>query len=72
MNNMDFIYGVLFVIGAFLYYKLHKFWLKGREKNEAFYKPNTKIYIFKDKFVIVILIIMALVYFMKSIKNMNL
>jgi hypothetical protein len=69
---MDFIYGVLFIVGAFLFYKFYRFWLRGREKNDAFYKPNTRIYILKNKFVIIILIIMSLIYFIKSLKNINL
>jgi uncharacterized membrane protein YidH (DUF202 family) len=72
MRDLEFIYGVLFAMGAFLYYKFYRWWLRGREKNDAFYKPNTKIYIFKNVFVIVVLIIMSLIYFIRTIKNMNL
>lgn len=67
MEEKYFIYGVLFAVGALLYYKFYRWWLNGREDNDAFFKPNTKIYIFKNWFVIIILIITSLVYFIKSI-----
>lgn len=72
MKENNFIYGILYAIGAFTYYKFYRWWLNGREKNEAFFKPLTKVYILKDWFLIITLIIMSLVYFIRFIKNVNL
>lgn len=65
MINADIIYGVLFLLGAFLYYKIHKSWLKTRNEDKSAHKPLTMIHKIKDWFIIFALIILALIYFLK-------
>lgn len=68
MNLKNLVIAILFAIGALIYYRLHCWWLKDREKNDAFFKPNTKVYVFRSWFFFIVLIIMSIIYFVKFIK----
>jgi hypothetical protein len=62
----NLVYGILFGIASFAYYKIHKWWLTGRDENPLFYKPNTTIGTVNNWIIIIILGIASLVYLLKS------
>lgn len=65
MNN-NLLYAILFSILSFGFYKVHKWWLKGRKVNsdsEAFTFAGT----FKHCLIIIGLAIAAIVYFFKGL-----
>ncbi len=59
-------YGILCGTLAFGYYKIHKWWRKGRDENPLFYKLDTNIGTFKDWVIIIALAITSIVFFFKS------
>lgn len=66
---MDYIslgYSVLLGILALGYYKIHKWWLSGRDENPIFFKPNTTIGKVKDWIIIISLAIASIVFLLKS------
>ena len=67
MSDKIFFYGILFGLGAFLYFKLHKWWLKDRKDNPAFNKIITDGDSIKNKLVIILLIFVSLFFLFKSI-----
>ncbi len=66
MNYENLFYGILCGILAFGYYKIHKYWRKGRDENPFFYKLDTNIGTFKDWVIIIALGITSIVFFFKS------
>lgn len=66
MDYTSLIYSIAFAIGAFGYYKIHKWWLSGRDGNPIFFKPNTTIGKIKNWIIIILLTITSLVFLLKS------
>ena len=67
MINENLIYGILFGLASFLYYKIHKDWRNGRDENSLFYKPSTTFGTFKNWIIIFVLGITSIVFLLKSI-----
>lgn len=66
MDYISLIYSVLFAIVAYAYYKIHKWWLNGRDENPIFFKPNTTIGTVKNWIIIISLVITSIVFLLKS------
>lgn len=64
--NYNLLYAILFSITSFGFFKLHKWWLKGRNENEES-KPFTYAGIFKHWLIIIGLALAAIVNFFKAI-----
>lgn len=47
MDYKNLLYSILFGILTVGYYKIHKWWLEGRDENPIFYKRDTNIGTFK-------------------------
>lgn len=60
-------YSFLFALSAYMYYKIHKWWLTGRDENPIFFKPSTTVGTVKDWIIIIALIITSIIFFFKSI-----
>jgi len=67
MNYKYLLYSILFGILTFGYYKIHKWWLEGREENPIFYKRDTIIGTFKNWVIIIFLAMTSIVFFFKSL-----
>lgn len=67
MNYRYLITSILVGIGAYLYYFLHKKWLNHVRDNVIFFKPDIKFKTVKDWIIIIFLIIVSIVFFLKSI-----
>jgi predicted Co/Zn/Cd cation transporter (cation efflux family) len=64
--NYNLLYAILFSVTSFGFFKLHKWWLKGRNKNEDS-KPITYAETFKHWLIIIGLAIAAIVNFVIAI-----
>lgn len=64
--NYNLLYALLFSITSFGFFKLHKWWLKGRKENEDS-KPITYAETFKHWLIIIGLAISAIVNFVIAI-----
>tara|TARA_B100000497_G_C7659480_1_gene397104 strand:+ start:1107 stop:1286 length:180 start_codon:yes stop_codon:yes gene_type:complete len=56
---MDLLYSFLLAVGAYLYYKLHKYWLTGKDNYD---EDLTRIRTYEDKVIIFIIILVALYF----------
>ncbi len=63
----DLIYGILFGIASLLYYRIHKWWLKGRDDNPIFFKFGTTVYVIQNWIIIIFLGITSFVFLLKAI-----
>ncbi len=63
----NLMYSVLFGLGSFAYYKIHKWWLNGRDENPVFFKPSTTFGTIKNWIIIIALAITSIVFLFKSI-----
>jgi hypothetical protein len=66
MNYISLFYSISLAVGAFSYYHIHKWWLNGRDENPIYFKPSTKIGIIKNWIIIISLLILSLVFLLKS------
>ncbi|WDO13685.1 hypothetical protein MH928_03040 [Flavobacterium sp. WW92] len=71
-NNhvMDYeylLYSILLGLGAFFYFRIHKWWIKGRDENPIFFKPDTIVGKIKDWVIIILFALASLVFFFKAI-----
>jgi hypothetical protein len=48
---------------------MHRWWIKGREKDPTFFKPDTQIRTIKNWGAIIILAIVSIIYFIKTLLN---
>lgn len=70
MNYRYLLFSILFLTGAFAYYKFNKWSLKSKDGNEnpdIYSKPHTKLQNFNSWAVILYLVIASIAYFFKSI-----
>ncbi|RXM42098.1 hypothetical protein [Flavobacterium sp. YO64] len=67
MDYKNLIFGVLFAIGAFGYYKMHKWWLEGRDSDTLNFKPDTSFRTFKNWVMIIGLAITSIIFFLKAL-----
>ena len=67
MLNENLILSILFGLAAILYYRIHKWWLSGRDKNPIFLKFETNTKSFKNWIIIIFLAIASLGFLIKSI-----
>jgi len=67
MNYRSLLISLGFATFSFLWYRLHKWWKKGRKDNPLFFKPDTFVGVIKDWIVIVLTAIASLVYFFEAI-----
>lgn len=67
-NNMDknLVLAIVFLTTAYVFYILHKSWLKTREEKTFANKSMTKADSFRHWIVIIVLVILSIVYFFKS------
>jgi hypothetical protein len=69
MDYISLLYSAQFGLGAFLFYKLHKWWANMiKKKSEAFFKPDLYLRKFTHWIIILGLTIASVIYFLKSIK----
>jgi hypothetical protein len=60
------IFSILYLIGAFVYYKFHKWWLSvRREKEEVLNQSFKSVGIIKDWVIIIMLLIASVISFAK-------
>ena len=68
MDYKFLFYSILFVVGAFAYYILHKLWLNNiKEKEGAFFKPDISLKSITDWIIIIGFAIASIIYFIKAI-----
>ena len=67
MNYQYLGYSISFVLGAYLYFRFHKWWAKGKENDSESVKPLNFVKAVKNWTVIVVFCILAIIYFFKSI-----
>jgi hypothetical protein len=67
MLNENLIFSILFGLAAILYYRIHKWWLSGRDKNPIFLKFETNTKSFENWIIIIFLAIASLGFLIKSI-----
>ena len=70
MNYKFLVYSILFLAGAFLYYKFNKWSLKDRDGNKKpviYSKPHTNLQNFNSWAIIFCLILASIIYFFKAI-----
>lgn len=67
MDYKNLIFGVLFAIAAFGYYKMHKWWLEGRDSDTLNFKPDTSFRTFKNWVMIIGLAITSIIFFLKAL-----
>lgn len=67
MDYKNLLYSILFGILTFGYYKIHRWWLEGRDENPVFYKRDTNIGTFKNWVIIIVLAITSVIFFFKSL-----
>lgn len=65
-DYISLIYSILFAIGSFVYYRIHKWWRHGRDEDVSIFKPNTTIGTIKDWIMIVALAITSIVFLIRS------
>lgn len=65
MAYENLIYCILFGLASFVYYKIHKDWRNGRDKNLLFYKPDTTFGTVKNWIIIIALGITSFVFLLK-------
>ena len=64
MDYKNLIFGFLFAIAAFGYYKMHKWWLEGRDSDTLNFKPDTTFRTFKNWVMIIGLAITSIIFFL--------
>lgn len=69
MDYRNLGYSISFALGAYLYFKFHKWWENGKENDSIDLKLLNWVQIIKNWIVIVVFNILAIVYFFKSILN---
>jgi len=67
MNFEHLFYCFLLVLCSFLYFKIHKWWMKGRDENPIFFEPDTIVGKIKNWIIIIALALASLVFFFKAI-----
>lgn len=67
MLNENLILSILFGLASILYYRIHKWWLSGRDENPIFFKFGTKVNVIQNWIIIVFLAITSLGFLIKSI-----
>lgn len=67
MQNESLILSILFGLASFLYYRIHKWWLSGRDENPAIFKFETNTKSLENWIIIIFLAITSLGFFIKSI-----
>lgn len=67
MIYKNLVYSILFGLASFVYYKIHRWWLKDRNKNPLFFKPMTTFGVVKNWFIIIALGITSIVFLLKSL-----
>ena len=67
MLNENLILSILFGLAAILYYRIHKWWLSGRDKNPIFLKFETNTKSFENWIIIIFLAIASFGFLIKSI-----
>lgn len=67
MLNENLILSLLFGLASFLYYRIHKWWLSGRDENPIFFKFGTKVNVIQNWIIIIFLAITSLGFLIKSI-----
>lgn len=65
MVDINLLYGFLLLLGAFVYYKIHKSWLKARNADITVHKPLTLLHKIKDWIIIIALLILSIINFCK-------
>lgn len=67
MLNENLILSILFGLASILYYRIHKWWLSGRDKNPIFFKFETNTKSLENWIIIIFLAITSLGFLIKSI-----
>jgi len=67
MLNENLILSILFGLASFLYYRIHKWWLSGRDENPIFFKFGTKVNVIQNWIIIFFLAITSFGFLIKSI-----
>lgn len=67
MDYKNLIFSILFAMAAFGYYKIHKWWLNGCEKDTLNFKPDTSFKTFKNWVMIIGLALTSIVFLIKSL-----
>ena len=67
MLNENLILSILFGLASILYYRIHKWWLSGRDENPIFFKFGTKVNVIQNWIIIIFLAITSLGFLIKSI-----
>ena len=67
MLNENLILSILFGLASFLYYRIHKWWLSGRDENPIFFKFGTKVNVIQNWIIIIFLAITSFGFLIKSI-----
>ncbi len=66
INYENLILCLLLGLASFFYYKIHKWWLEGRDDNPSFFKPSTTLGVIKNWIIIFTLAIFSIVFLFKS------
>lgn len=67
MLSEDLILSILFGLASILYYRIHKWWLSGRDKNPIFLKLETNTKSVENWVIIIFLAITSIGFLIKSI-----
>ena len=67
MLNENLILSILFGLASILYYRIHKWWLSGRDENPIFFKFETNTKSLENWIIIIFLAITSLGFLIKSI-----
>lgn len=67
MLSEDLILSILFGLASILYYRIHKWWLSGRDKNPIFLKLETNTKSVENWIIIIFLAITSVGFLIKSI-----
>jgi hypothetical protein len=66
MNFEKLIISLSLSLVAFLYYKVHKLWLKNRSKNKSSSKPITTSESFQDWIMIIVLLVTSIIFLFQA------
>uniref|UniRef100_UPI00404A02BD hypothetical protein n=1 Tax=Flavobacterium sp. TaxID=239 RepID=UPI00404A02BD len=67
MLSEDLILSILFGLASILYYRIHKWWLSGRDKNPIFLKLETNTKSVENWVILFFLAITSIGFLIKSI-----
>ncbi len=67
MNFNQLFVSVILALLSFVLYRFHLWWLDGRDENESFSKPGTRLGVVKNWTFIIATAIFAIVYVIKAI-----